>query len=88
MRNTLGAGNDQSVLQRAYIENARYNPAIPKAPGVLPALLERVRPVHEVVPVEYFLPGCPPPAARIKSIVAELLKGGTPKLQGADLKFG
>ena len=88
IRNQLGLGNAESVLQRAYIENAQSNPGIPKANGIVPALLKRVMPVHEVVQVEYFLPGCPPPAGRIKSFLTQLLGGSAPKLEGANLKFG
>ena len=88
MRNQFGLGNDESVLQRAYIENARHNPVLPKADGIVPALLKRVLPVHEVVHVEYFLPGCPPPADRIKALVGQLLSGVEPKLEGKQLKFG
>lgn len=88
IRNQLGLGNAESVLQRAYIENAQYNPCIPKEDGIVPALLERVMPVHEVVHVEYFLPGCPPPADRIKALVGQMLSGVEPKLEGTQLKFG
>ena len=88
IRNQLGLGNAESVLQRAYIENAQNNPGIPKANGIVPALLKRVMPVHEAVRVEYFLPGCPPPAQRIKAFLTQLLNGGAPKLEGASLKFG
>jgi len=88
MRNQLGLDNADDVLQRAYIENAQFNPRVPKEDGIVPALLERVMPVHEVVHVEHFLPGCPPPAARIKALVAQLLSGTEPKLEGAQLKFG
>jgi coenzyme F420-reducing hydrogenase gamma subunit len=38
--------------------------------------------------VEYFLPGCPPPSERIKSLVTQLLSGVEPKLEGANLRFG
>ena len=61
IRNQLGLGNAESVLQRAYIENAQYNPVKPKQDGIVPPLLKNVLPVHELVFVEYFLPGCPPP---------------------------
>ena len=88
MRNQLGLGNAENVLQRAYVENAQNNPAVPKADGIVPQLLDRVLPVHEVVQIEYFLPGCPPPAARIKALVGQLLAGTEPKLEGAQLKFG
>ena len=88
MRNPFGAENAENVLQRAYIESAQHNPRLPQADGIVPRLLERVRPVHELVAVEYFLPGCPPPAARIKSLVAQLLAGAVPKQEGQQLKFG
>jgi NAD-reducing hydrogenase small subunit len=88
IRNQLGLGNDENVLQRAYIENAQNNPCVPKADDIVPALLKRVMPVHEAVHVEYFLPGCPPPAGRIKALMVQVLGGQTPKLEGTQLKFG
>jgi NAD-reducing hydrogenase small subunit len=88
IRNQLGLGNTESVLQRAYIESAQDNPCIPALDGIVPKLLERVMPVHEAVYVEHFLPGCPRPADRIKALVAQLLAGVDPKLTGTQLKFG
>jgi len=88
MRNQLGLGNAENVLQRAYIESVQNNPGLPQGNGIVPALLPRVVPVQEVVQIEYFLPGCPPPASRIKALVAQLLAGQEPKLEGVDLKFG
>jgi len=88
IRNQLGLGNAESVLQRAYVESVQENPGIPKADAIVPPLLARVMPVHEVVHVDLFLPGCPPPAERIKSLVAQKLSGAVPKLVGPDLKFG
>ena len=43
---------------------------------------------HEVIAVDYFLPGCPPSAARIKLFLEQVLAGQAPVLSGADLKFG
>ena len=88
IRNQLGLGNAESVLQRAYVECAQANAGVPKEPGIVPALLPRVMPVHEVVPVEYFLPGCPPPADRIKAFLGAVLEGKEPQLAGEDIKFG
>jgi NAD-reducing hydrogenase small subunit len=88
IRNELGPGNEENVLQRAYIESAQHNPCLPKAEGILPRLLPRVMPVHEVVKVEYFLPGCPPPAEHIKALIAPMLRGDKPKLEGRQLRFG
>ena len=88
IRNQLGLSNAESVLQRAYVEGAQTNPGVPREPGIVPVLLERVLPVHEVVFVDYYLPGCPPPADHIKALLTQVLSGGTPKLEGAQLKFG
>jgi len=88
IRNQLGLTNAEDVLQRAYVEGAQSNPGIPKDPEIVPALLDRVIPVHEAVHVDYFLPGCPPPAERIKKLLLQVLEGKEPKLEGTDLKFG
>ena len=88
IRNQLGLGNAENVLQRAYVEAADFNQCIPREPGIVPALLERVTPLHEVVKVDYFLPGCPPSAARIKHFLEQLLAGEGPVRSGAELKFG
>ena len=88
IRNQLGLGNAESVLQRAYLEGAQSNPAVPKEPGIVPSLLPRVLPLHEVVHVDHFLPGCPPPADRIKALLTQVLAGTQPKLEGVQLKFG
>jgi NAD-reducing hydrogenase small subunit len=88
IRNQLGPGNSENVLQRAYIEGAQVHAQIPKQPGIVPALLERVQPIHEVVHVEYFLPGCPPPSERIKTVLLQLLEGAEPKLAGPSFTFG
>jgi len=34
--------------------------------------------VHEVVHVDYYLPGCPPPADAIWKVVVDLLDGREP----------
>jgi NAD-reducing hydrogenase small subunit len=88
IRNQLGLSNRENVLQRAYVEAAQLNQCVPEERGIVPPLLERVMPVHEMIHVDYFLPGCPPSAARIKSFVTQLLEGKEPQLTGADIKFG
>ncbi len=88
IRNQLGLGNHENVLQRAYMEAAQLNRCVPEEKGIVPPLLERVMPVHEMIHVDYYLPGCPPSAARIKSFVTQLLAGNAPQLAGADIKFG
>ncbi|HEY1499537.1 MAG TPA: hypothetical protein VGF88_08180 [Acidobacteriaceae bacterium] len=76
MRNTCGP---QPVYLRVYQENV-LQPQIPTV-GV-PALLDRVRPVHEVVPVDVYVPGCPPSADTIYQVLSELLAGHVPSLGG------
>lgn len=88
MRNQLGLDNADNVLQRAYIENAQFNPVKPRHDDLVPPLLEQVLPVHQAVKVEFFLPGCPPPADRIKALMVQVLEGKTPHLEGINLKFG
>jgi len=88
LRNQLGLNNSENVLQQVYVENADLNQQIPREDGIVPALLERVMPLHEVIYVDHYLPGCPPPAARIKSFLVQLLEGKSPVLTGADIKFG
>ena len=88
IRNQLGLGNAENVLRRAYLELADVNPQIPKLTGIVPALLESVVPLHEVVHVDYYLPGCPPPAEQIKAVVTQMLAGQAPKLEGKAIKFG
>ncbi len=49
-------------------------PLLPNDPE-LPLLLNKVHPIHEVVAVDYFLPGCPPAADAIWTFLMELLDG-------------
>ena len=86
MRNALGRAEE--VLRRAYVEGADIAAGIPAEAGIVPPLLDRVMPVHEVVPVDYYLPGCPPPAPRIRVVLDALLAGKPPALSGPAIKFG
>jgi NAD-reducing hydrogenase small subunit len=81
MRNPIGI---QPLLDRAYIENVTLSPRIPL--DVVPALLPMARPVHRVVTVDVFLPGCPPSADLIHSALIDLIEGRTPDTTGA--RFG
>ena len=61
---------------------------VPRHPGdAIPALLSQVRPVHAIVKVDAFLPGCPPPADTIFFLLSSLLEGHLPDLTGRS-RFG
>ena len=81
MRNPIGV---QPLLDRAYIENATLRPQVPSQ--VVPALLPMSTPVHKVVQVDVFLPGCPPSADLIYTLLDDLLSGRQPEAVGA--RFG
>jgi NAD-reducing hydrogenase small subunit len=83
MRNAYGI---EDCLNLAYRENATVIVGIPEGNSMVPRLLDRVQPVHEVVPVDYHLQGCPPDAAAIYELLAALLDGRTPITDGR--RFG
>ena len=62
------------------LDNVTINPGIPVS--VVPPLLPASRPVHSVVAVDVFLPGCPPSADLIYSVLDELLAGRVPDTAG------
>ena len=75
----------KKLLERVYVEGVDANPGVP-ADGV-PHLLKHAVPLHEVVKVDLHVPGCPPPSAVIKFVLAELLEGRMPELN-SKVKFG
>ena len=74
-RNSLDIGD---ILAAVYARPGRgiYVPNDPE----IPLLLNSVHPLHEVVRIDYFLPGCPPSADAIWTFLTDLLAGRTPSL--------
>jgi NAD-reducing hydrogenase small subunit len=81
MRNPIGV---PPLLRRAYMENADVNPMFPDR--VVPQLLPTSQPINRFVDVDVFLPGCPPSADLIYTLLDDLLSGRTPEVAGA--RFG
>ncbi|MCC7448789.1 MAG: NADP oxidoreductase [Anaerolineae bacterium] len=74
MRNPFGV---EAIEQRVYKENVIPG-AMPRE--VVPLLLKNARPLHSVIKVDVFVPGCPPSADTIWFAVSELLAGRIPEL--------
>jgi NAD-reducing hydrogenase small subunit len=81
MRNPIGV---KPLMDRAYIENVTLAPQVPTR-GI-PPLLPTSQPVHKFVDVDVFLPGCPPHADLIYTMLDDLLSGRAPDAAGA--RFG
>ena len=65
----------EDCLEEVYLEGIGLdNALIPDDPEI-PMLLDKVHPIHEVVKIDYFLPGCPPSADTIWTFLTELLEG-------------
>lgn len=70
----------EELFARAYEENVTWPEAAAdrrtrRPQRLLPALERRARPVHEIIKVDLFLPGCPPPSDAIHFVITELLAG-------------
>ncbi len=68
----------KDVEARAYLENVDLQPQVPDQ--VVPRLLPYVKPIHEIVPVDVFVQGCPPSADTIYYVLTELVAGRKPDL--------
>lgn len=70
----------EECLAEAYLDGIGVeNPQIP-SDIELPLLLDKVHPIHEVVKIDYFLPGCPPSADVFWKFLTDLLEGREPEL--------
>jgi NAD-reducing hydrogenase small subunit len=73
----------EELFRRAYIENAQWPETPEQRKAKLPVINvpphERIaRPLHEVIKVDLYVPGCPPPADAIWYVLTEFLAGRTP----------
>jgi NAD-reducing hydrogenase small subunit len=78
MRNAVGL---KECLEAVYLRGPTLDgPGLIPNGEDLPLLLDRVYPAHEVVRIDYFLPGCPPSGEAIWETLAALLTGRPPAL--------
>jgi NAD-reducing hydrogenase small subunit len=76
-RNHLDLG---LCLQEVYLtEPSLARGGVPNDPE-LPLPLDKVYPLHEIVRIDYFVPGCPPSADAIWRVLTDLLAGRVPDL--------
>jgi NAD-reducing hydrogenase small subunit len=73
------------VIRRGYGENSDSVAALSFTE--IPLLCPKARPVHEFVPVDIFLPGCPPPSSAILHLLSELVAGRIPDMRNKT-RFG
>ncbi len=87
MRNTIPV---EECLHEAYINGPTVTTNTEKIlpnDEELPIILDKVYPCHEVVKIDYFLPGCPPRAELIWEAVYALATGREINLSYEALKF-
>ncbi len=83
MRNPLDVRN---TIAEVY--SAGPGAAPPGDIEVMPVLLDKVLPLHQVIPVDLYLPGCPPDPERIWTALVTLLKGEPLNLPPEMRSFG
>lgn len=76
------------LLTAVYHAGPGSAPHGPEAVKLLPALLPRVLPLHQVVEIEAYIPGCPPDPQRIWTALSALLRGETVALSAEQITFG
>ena len=86
MRNPLG--DPAGILEAVYVNAPDRDGMIPIEAGIVPPLLPQVLPLHKVIKVDAYLPGCPPPADRIQRAVEAILDGDPSRITGEDIRFG
>lgn len=79
----------KECLEEAYLNSPTVDPGSRIIPNDedLPIILDRVYPCHEVVKIDYFLPGCPPSADLIWEAVTALVEGRPLNLTYDMIKF-
>jgi len=82
------SGKVSELFSTVYHEAPGEAPVGPAAIRQVPALLPKVLPLHHVIDVDAFIPGCPPDPARIWAAVTALLRGEPVILEESQRTFG
>ena len=82
-RNRFDVGD---ILKKVYSDTPDGRSRVPNDPE-LPLLLDKVYPIHEVVRVDYFIPGCPPSGDALWKFLTDLIGGRTPRLDYPQFHF-
>jgi NAD-reducing hydrogenase small subunit len=82
-RNPLDLGD---LFRKVYCDRVDDTAQIPNDPE-LPLMLDQVYPIHEIVRIDYMIPGCPPSADALWKFLTDLIDGRTPRLDYAHFRF-
>lgn len=77
----------RECLEEAYLHSPTVDDNIIPNDDELPMILDRVYPLHEIVKIDYFLPGCPPRADLIWQALVALLTNKPLELPYEVVKF-
>jgi NAD-reducing hydrogenase small subunit len=76
------------LLTKVYQEGPGKAPRGLEEDGIMPALIPKVLPLHQVIHVDAYLPGCPPDPEHIWQAVSALLDGQPVRLTQEMRYFG
>ncbi|MCS6955034.1 MAG: NADP oxidoreductase [Candidatus Calescibacterium sp.] len=75
------------IFSRAYKQaETNHNQHLPSGEDIS-KLLDRVKPVNEVIKVDYYIPGCPPTPEAIYEALSKLIEDQSPELKGKLLSY-
>ena len=77
---------DEAYLNGPTVVNSNPEKILPNDDEI-PMILDKVYPCHEIVKIDYFLPGCPPRADLIWDALVALITGNELKLPYEVVKF-
>jgi len=77
----------RECLEEAYLNCVTVDDKIIPNDPEIPMILDRVYPLHEIVKIDYYLPGCPPRADLIWEALTALLSGKPLNIPYEALKY-